>query len=280
MTEVSEGIAAGEDAAGTVERVLRRDRRLVVAGLAGIAVLAWIYTAYLATDMAGMEAGASMSGADTMIPQMHPWGIVDLLLTFLMWAVMMVAMMVPSAAPMVLLFAAMERKRRERRSPVGATALFLLGYLLVWTAYSAGATVLQWALHTAALVSPTMVSTSDVLGGALLVGAGVFQLTPLKGACLRHCRTPLHFFMGEWRDGAWGALAMGVKHGSYCVGCCWILMVLLFVAGVMNLLWVATIAILVLVERVAPRGDMIGRAVGVLFIVAGLVLASGMSPSS
>jgi len=264
----------------TAEGVLRRDRRLVITGLVGIAGLAWIYIAYLATGMAGMDAGTSTSGADMVMPQMHPWGVVDLLVTFVMWAVMMVAMMVPSATPMVLLFAATERKRREERSPVGITALFLVGYLLVWSAYSAGATVLQWGLHSAALLSPMMVSTSEVLGGALLVGAGVFQLTPLKEACLRHCRTPLHFFMGEWRDGPRGALVMGMKHGSYCVGCCWILMALLFVAGVMNLLWVAAITILVLVERIAPRGDVIGRAAGVLFIVAGLVLAGGTLGSS
>jgi len=262
-----------DGATRTAEGILRRDRKLVIAGLGGIAGLAWIYIAYLAAGMAGM-------GADMVMPQMHPWGAVDLLLTFVMWAIMMVAMMVPSATPMVLLFAATERKRREERSPVGITALFLLGYLLVWSAYSMGATVLQWGLHSAALLSPMMVSTSDVLGGALLVGAGTFQLTPLKEACLHHCRTPLHFFMGEWRAGARGALVMGMKHGGYCVGCCWILMALLFVAGVMNLLWVAGITILVLVERVAPRGDVIGRATGVLFIVAGLVLAGSTLASS
>ena len=192
----------------------------------------------------------------------------------------MVAMMVPSAAPMVLLFASVNRKRRERTSPYVPTAFFLLGYLLVWTSFSAAATLLQWSLHTAALLSSMMVSTSPLLGGFLLVAAGVFQFTPLKRACLSHCRSPLHFFMGEWKDGKSGALAMGTKHGTYCVGCCWVLMVLLFVAGVMNLLWVAAITVFVLVERVLPRGDVVGQVAGVTLILAGVVLGSGILPRS
>lgn len=269
-------VAAGE----TLERVLRGDRALVVVGLVAIAALAWAYIVYVAIGMGEIGMAASGGAVETVMPQMRPWGIVDFLLTFIMWSVMMVAMMVPSATPMVLLFAAAERKRRATRSPLGFTALFLLGYLLVWTAFSAGATLVQWGLHGAALLSPMMVSTSTVLGGSLLVAAGLFQVTPLKTACLRHCRSPLHFFMGEWREGKRGALAMGMKHGAYCVGCCWVLMALLFVAGVMNLLWVAVITVLALVERVAPGGEVIGRVAGVLLIAAGLVLASGVLPSN
>jgi predicted metal-binding membrane protein len=262
----------------TVESLVRRDRTLVIVGLAAIAALAWTYTAYLAAGMAEMDMGASRAGA--MMPQTHPWGVVDVLLTWIMWSVMMVAMMVPSAAPMVLLFAASDRKRGPARSPLGTTALFLLGYLIVWAAFSAAATVLQWGLHAAALLSPMMVTTSAWLGGSLLVAAGVFQLTPMKSACLHHCRSPLHFLMGEWREGAWGALAMGVKHGAYCVGCCWVLMALLFVAGVMNLLWVAVITIFALVERIAPRGDVVGRVAGVVLVLAGLLMGSGFWPPS
>jgi predicted metal-binding membrane protein len=267
-------------ARGTLERVLRRDRAVVVAGLVAIGMLAWAYTAYLAMDMSEMGMADGRAGGVVMTPQMRPWGLVDLFLTFIMWSVMMVAMMVPSAAPMVLLFAAIDRKRRETGSPLGRTAFFLLGYLLVWTTFSAGATAVQWGFHGASLLSPMMVSTSTGLGASLLVAAGLFQLTPLKTACLRHCRTPLHFFMGEWRDGKWGALAMGVKHGAYCVGCCWILMALLFVAGVMNLVWVAVITVFTLVERVAPGGEVIGRVAGMLLIAAGLALAAGVVPGS
>jgi predicted metal-binding membrane protein len=134
------------------------------------------------------------------------------------------------------------------------------------------ATVAQWGLHTAALLSPMLASTSPLLGGLLLLAAGIFQWTPLKSTCLTQCRSPLGFVMTAWREGTWGALRMGLRHGMYCVGCCWVLMALLFVAGVMNLLWVAAIAALVLMEKVLPRGEWVGRVVGGILMLAGLVL--------
>jgi predicted metal-binding membrane protein len=182
-----------------------------------------------------------------------------------MWAVMMVAMMVPSASPMILTFAIVNRRRIEERRPFVPTTVFLLGYLLVWGSFAAAATLGQWGLHTSALLTPMMRSTSDILGGALLIAAGIFQWTPLKRVCLTQCRSPLGFIMSEWREGTRGALVMGLRHGTYCLGCCWILMGLLFVAGVMNLLWVAAIAGLILVEKVAPRGQWVGRVVGLAF---------------
>ena len=262
-----------------LERVLRRDRKLVIAGLVAIAVLAWTYMFYLTWSMGDMDMVSMEGGADVAMPQMRAWGLIDFVLMFVMWSVMMVAMMVPSAAPMVVLFAMVNRKRREREAPYTPTAIFLLGYLLVWTAFSAAATPTQWALHNAALLSPMMVSTSTVLGGLLLIAAGIFQWTPLKKACLVHCRSPIHFFVQEWKDGKWGALVMGVKHGIYCVGCCWILMALLFVAGVMNLLWVAAITIFVLVERVIPQGDLVGRLTGFVLVGAGVVVLAGGFPA-
>lgn len=261
----------GAVASAALKSVLERDRALVIVGLLAIAGLAWTYIVYVAGDMTGMGDGGTAA-----LPQVNPWGLADLLLTFVMWSVMMVAMMVPSAAPMVLLFASVNRKRRQSTSPYVPTAFFLLGYLIAWTGFSAMATLLQWGLHTAALLSPMMVSTSPLLGGLLLTAAGVFQFTQLKRACLSHCRSPAHFFMGEWREGKAGALVMGLKHGTYCVGCCWVLMALLFVAGVMNLLWVAAITVFVLVERVLPRGDVVGQVAGIVLIVAGVVLGAGM----
>ena len=258
-----------------LERVLRKDRKLVIIGLVAIAVLAWAYMFYLAWRMGDMDMASMKPSADMAMPQMSAWGLIDFVLMFVMWSVMMVAMMVPSAAPMVVLFAMVNRKRRAREAPYTPTAIFLLGYLLVWTAFSAAATLTQWTLHNAALLSPMMVSTSTVLGGLLLIGAGIFQWTPLKKACLVHCRSPIHFFVAEWKDGKWGALVMGVKHGIYCVGCCWILMALLFVAGVMNLLWVAAITIFVLVERVIPQGDLVGRLTGFVLVGAGVVVLAG-----
>lgn len=249
-----------------LDALLRRDRVIFGAGLLAIVVLAWLYLVHLTRAMPAME----MPGM--AMPQSHPWGLADVGLSFVMWAVMMVAMMVPSAAPMILMFATVHRKRREQAQPVIPTGVFLLGYLVVWTAYAALATLGQWALHEVALLSPTMTSTSPLLGGLLLIAAGVFQWTPLKRACLANCRSPLSFLMTEWREGHAGALVMGLRHGAYCVGCCWVLMALLFVAGVMNLLWVGTIAAFVLAEKVSPAGHAIGRIAGIVLLLGGGVL--------
>ncbi len=248
-----------------LESLLRRDRALVLAGLAAIAALAWAYIIHLARSMAYMDMAMAM-------PQMHSWPALDLFLLFVMWAVMMVAMMSPSAAPVILLVATMNRNRYQQQRPLVPTGVFFLGYLTVWTGFSALATSAQWVLHAAALLSPMMVSTSPVLGGALLLMSGIFQWTPLKHKCLTHCRSPLHFLMSEWRQGTRGAFLMGLKHGSYCVGCCWFLMALLFVAGVMNLLWVAVIAAFILAEKVLPWGNLVSRLAGGILVLAGVVL--------
>jgi predicted metal-binding membrane protein len=152
------------------------------------------------------------------------------------------------------------------------TAIFVLAYLVVWTAFSVVAALAQAGLHTAALLSPAMAATSPFLAGGLLIAAGVFQWTPLKRACLSTCRSPMAFLMSSWREGRGGAFMMGIRHGLYCLGCCWALMALLFVAGVMNLLWVAAIAVTVLVEKIVPAGDLIGRIAGMGMIAAGLLL--------
>ena len=242
---------------------------MVGAGLLAIAMVAWLYLLHLSATMPGMER-ADMPGM--VMPGVHAWDPVDVVLLFVMWAVMMIAMMVPAAAPMVLTFATVQRKRQEQDRATVPTVVFLLGYALVWTAYAAVAALAQWGLHEADLLSATMASTSTRLGGALLLVAGVFQWTPLKQACLTKCRSPLSFVMTEWREGRAGAFVMGVRHGAYCVACCWALMALLFVAGVMNLLWIAGLAILVLVERVLPGGVGVSRVVGVLLLVAGVVV--------
>jgi predicted metal-binding membrane protein len=252
-----------------LESALRRDRAIVLAGLVGLVVVAWLYLVRLTRDMAEMEMHAAMGMA---MPQKQPWGGGDLLLLFAMWFVMMVAMMTPSASPMILMFSAINRRRAEHRGPAVRTGLFVLGYLLAWTGYSAVAAVAQWALHGVALLSPMMVSTSPYLGGGLLVAAGIFQWTPLKRACLTACRSPVGFIMSEWREGAAGALTMGWRHGMYCVGCCWVLMALLFVAGVMNLVWVAAIATFVLVEKVVPGGERVSHAAGAVLVLAGAAL--------
>jgi predicted metal-binding membrane protein len=254
-----------------LEGVLKRDRAIVLAGVAGLSALAWAYLLALAWRMPHREMAMAMA-----MPHMQAWGATEVLLTWVMWAVMMVAMMTPSATPMILTFAALNRRRRAQQGPLVPTAVFVLGYLLVWGGFSVAATLAQWGLHTAALLSPMIVITSPIVGGLLLMAAGIFQWTPLKSTCLTQCRSPLGFIMTEWREGAWGALVMGLRHGMYCVGCCWVLMALLFVAGVMNLLWVAAIAALVLVEKVLPHGKLMGRMAGGVLMLAGVVLLGQM----
>ena len=263
---------------GVAETVLRRDRIVVLSSLAVITVLSWAYVSSLASDMQNMDITTEIA-----MPQMQAWDVTDFALTFVMWAVMMVAMMTPSAAPMILMFAGVNRRRQKQQVPHVPTSVFLLGYLVVWAAFSVLATAAQWGLHAISLLSPMTVSTSPVLGGILLLIAGIYQWTPLKHACLSKCRSPLGFVLNEWREGRWGAFLMGIKHGSYCTGCCWSLMALLFVAGVMNLLWVAAIAGFILLEKVAPAGQRMGQAAGVLMVAGGVVLLGltlwgGMQP--
>ncbi len=256
-----------------LETALKRDRYLTIAGLAVIVLLAWAYLFYLAQEMDGMgEMTGMRDGAMAGSARMMEWGPVDFGLMFLMWAVMMVGMMVPSAAPMILTFAAINRRRRESGSLFVPTGVFLAGYLMVWAFFSVAATAVQWALHSATLLSPMLSSASPILGGILLLTEGVFQWTPLKNACLRHCRTPMGFITNDWREGRRGALAMGLHHGAYCLGCCWALMGLLFLLGVMNLLWIAALAGFVLAEKVVPGGLWAGRIAGLGLLVWGLWL--------
>ena len=249
----------------TLETLLTRDRLLVASSLVVLVGLAWLYMVHMAQEM-------PQSGMQMTMPHMHRWGLIDLLLLFIMWVVMMVAMMVPTAAPMLLLFATINRRKHAQAGPLVSTGAFLLGYLLVWTGFSAVIAVLQWGLHAAALLSPLMVSSSPTLGGVILVAAGICQWTALKSRCLQHCRSPLGFFMTEWREGQRGALLMGLQHGSYCVGCCWLLMAVLFVTGAMNLLWITAITMLVLVEKVVPRGPLVGRVAGLGLVFWGVSL--------
>ncbi|MFQ6028729.1 MAG: DUF2182 domain-containing protein [Dehalococcoidia bacterium] len=263
-------------AATPLEAALRRDRLIVLAGIVGVAALAWIYLFYLAWDMQrSMSADSMPMGLEMVLSQVRAWGVVDFLLMFVMWAVMMTAMMVPTAAPMILTFATINRRRREQQQPFVPTGVFLLGYVIIWSGFAAGATVAQWLLNIAALLSPMMASSSPFLGGGLLLAAGIFQWSPVKYACLNHCRTPMSFVMTEWRDGPQGALLMGLRHGTFCLGCCWVLMSLLFVLGVMNLLWIAALATFVLVEKVAPAGQWISRVTGLLLAGWGAWLVVG-----
>jgi len=296
-----------------LESVLKRDRLVVIAGLAGVIALAWIYILLGAgmdmtavemtrmsepaglgqdTEMApGMSSGMGAAGGQGMdagggamsemvgmaMEAMQPmaWTAGTAVLMFFMWWIMMMAMMLPSAAPMILLFAAVNRKQRNAGSPYVPTGTFAFGYLAVWGVFSFLATAAQWGLEHSVLLSSTMVGTSVVLGALLLIAAGVWQLTPLKHACLKHCRSPIQFLSQHWRKGRLGAFRMGVEHGAFCLGCCWFLMALLFYGGVMNLYWIVGLALFVLLEKVLPFGHRLGGVAGVGLIAWGGLLLVG-----
>ena len=242
--------------------LFRRDRVILGAGLLAVALLAW---AWLIAEAHRMNVSGvcecmrmKMTGLDN-----SAWPAATLLPLFLMWSVMMVAMMLPTALPMVLTFAAVTRNRQRVGRPYVPTAIFVSGYLAIWTGFSAVAAVGQWLLHRHALLSPSMATTSAILGGMLLIGAGVFQFTPLKRNCLTRCRGTLEFILTRWREGRSGAFLMGLEHGTFCTGCCWALMALLFVAGVMNLLWVAVLTLLVCLEKILPARARVSFATGI-----------------
>lgn len=260
-----------------LEAALRRQRWLIGTAVLVLAALAWAYTVHLAGQMAAMDGAAlPMAGDGAAAMQMHlaPWGAADVATNFVMWAVMMVAMMLPSATPAILIFLRASAQRRDRGALTPAS-LFMLGYLAGWTLFSAAATALQWLLHDLAYLSGGMAFDSRIAAGAVLVAAGIYQWSPLKYACLRHCQSPIGFLFGHWKDGLTGALRMGLHHGLYCVGCCWLLMLLLFVVGVMNLAWVAGIAVYVLAEKVIPVGPRLARAAGIAVTVWGVLLLAG-----
>jgi len=261
----------------TLEAVLRRDRLVVAGALGLIAALAWGYVLWLAADMdmGGMDMdGFRMipAGIGIMAPANAPWTAIEFAFVFAMWAVMMVGMMAPSAAPMILMYARVGRQGRTEGKPLAATGWFAAGYFSVWVGFSLAATIVQWGIERAALLDSRMASASNVLGGIVLIAAGIYQWTPLKDACLAQCQTPLQFLIlhGGFRSDLAGCLLLGVRHGAYCVGCCWVLMALLFVGGVMNVLWIALLALLVLLEKLTPVGRWIARAAGVACVVMGI----------
>jgi predicted metal-binding membrane protein len=261
----------------SLEAMLLRDR-LVVAGALGVIVaLAWGYVLWLAADMdmGGMDmTGFRMipAGIGIMAPASAPWRAIEFAFVFAMWAVMMIGMMTPSAAPMILMYARVGREGRDAGKSLAATGWFASGYFAAWIGFSLAATFAQWVLERAALLDSRMVSTSSIFGGIVLIAAGAYQWSPIKDVCLVQCQTPLQFLMrhGGFRGDLPGCLLLGFRHGGYCIGCCWVLMALLFVGGVMNVLWIALLALLVLLEKVSPFGRTIARAVGVVCLAAGV----------
>lgn len=252
------------------ERVLRKDRTLLTISLIVLTGLAWLYLYLLAADMAVGDMHLMGMGKMGAMGRPMPWDGKTFLLMGLMWWIMMIGMMVPSAAPMILLFARVQRHNLPHENPALRITLFTISYLLLWLVFSVIATWLQWWLSERMLLSPMMKTVNPRMGTVIFVMAGLYQLTPLKQACLENCQAPLQFLTTHWRNGNTGALQMGLLHGAYCVGCCWSLMLLLFVGGVMNLLWIATIAIVVLVEKLLPSGSLYKWISGALLICLAL----------
>jgi len=259
-----------------LEAVLRRDRVIVIAALAVITALAWADIAWLAADVAMGGMGMTRirmipAGQGLIMPASEPWKLIEFGYVFAMWVVMMIGMMTPSAAPMILVYARVGRQAAMQGKPFAPSVWFAGGYLLSWTAFSLAATSAQWALERAALRTPMMESASNMFGVVVSIAAGLYQWTPLKDACLSYCQAPLTFIMrqGGFRSDPAGALALGFRHGIFCIGCCWALMALLFVGGVMNLFWIAALAILVLIEKVAPFGRVIARLAGLALVAGG-----------
>lgn len=236
---------------------------VALALLAGLTALAWAY-------MIGLAAHADMGHA-----AMPATAFEFIAVSVLMWSVMMVAMMLPGAAPMIFTFSTVARRRADgEASAFVPTWIFVAGYLAVWTAFSLLAALGQWALYDRGLLDSAMGRTGPIAGAALLVLAGAFQWSALKEACLTKCRTPLSFLLTEWREGWVGAFAMGLRHGAICVGCCWALMLLMFVGGVMSLVWMGGLGVYMLVEKVVPAGQLFSRISGVVLVLAGVVLAA------
>jgi predicted metal-binding membrane protein len=246
-----------------LESALKRTRLWVLAALVGATLMCWAWIVPMARDMYGPMNGPSawMRG--------ETWDLGRVLLLFGMWSVMMAGMMLPSAAPTLLLYATVVRSHESERASA-RTYAFAAGYLLAWVAFSAAATALQRALSALLLLSPMMELRSRVLSGALLLAAGIYQLTPTKRSCLESCRSPAAFIPRHWRPGNAGAFHMGLIHGGYCLGCCWALMLLLFVGGVMNIYVIAAITLFVLLEKTAPLGAQGGRLSGGLLMALGL----------
>jgi predicted metal-binding membrane protein len=265
-----------------VERMARRERAIILISVSAVVVLAGLYTVLgVGMDMSALDMTRQI-GSPMQMQVPVDWTYNFATLVFLMWWIMMIAMMTPSAAPTLLLFSALRRHGDHAQSAPLDASKFLAGYLLAWAGFSVAATGAQWAAQMNGLVSPQMMTVnSRLFAGVILVAAGVYQFSDLKNACLKHCRSPAQFLTDHRRTGAFGPLKMGAHHGAYCLGCCWALMALLFVGGIMNLYWIVGLALYVLLEKWAPYGNLVSRMAGLGLILFGLiVIYSGLSLSS
>ncbi len=258
------------------ERVLKHDRVVVLSALIVVMMLAWFYT------LAGV--GMSMNAFEmTAMPNLiveqssttvtyNSWDFLHFSLMLAMWWLMMIAMMLPSATPTILLAAALNRRSQSNKAPYGRTAFFTAGYLIAWFIFSVIAVLCQWLLEYSGMMSSMMQNSSRTIAAGLLLMAGIWQYTPIKQACLRHCRSPVHFLTRNRRPGDIGALVMGLHHGAYCLGCCWFLMGLLFVICIMDVYWIIGLTLFVLIEKLFSKGPLFSQVSGITMIAAGIIL--------
>ena len=269
-----------------LESVLQKDKAILIGGLVSIILISWIYilsgagmgmdilrmTIPNSEQMQSMNENTSLIDIDLMASAV--WNTQYAILMFFMWWIMMIAMMLPSASPTILLYAQVIRKNYNRKKYLVPTIIFTLGYIFSWGVFSLIATYTQWGLESLGLLSSMMSSNNVILGSSLLLVAGIYQLTPIKHSCLRHCRHPMQFLTLHWRNGMRGACQMGLYHGIYCLGCCWFLMALLYVGGVMNLFWICGLAIFVFLEKTIPSGHWLAKITGIFLILWGVWLLS------
>jgi predicted metal-binding membrane protein len=250
-----------------------REHLWILAALVVLSGLAWAGTIYQAGSMGlGMVTCSMTMGT--------PFSMSSAVLYVVLWGVMMVAMMLPAMSPIVGLFQGIAQRKREEGLPFTPVWIFVSGYVVLWTLTGGLGYAADLAIQSLPEVFPTLRTHGSVIGGLTLVGAGVYQLTPLKYLCLSQCRSPLGFLLTSWRDGARGAFRMGVDHGAYCLGCCWSLMVVLFVMGTMNLVWMGILSIVIFAEKIMPSGVAVGKATGVALIFFGMTMTVGMAPLS
>ena len=246
-----------------MQTLTNAEQRNGVLFLVGLAALGWLLILWSLANMSSPVVALTM-------PMDTSWSVGETFAVWVMWAVMMGAMMLPSAIPMLIV----HRRVAAKKDPGtrNSNQMFLLGYLVGWTIFSAAATAVQWAFQSADVLSPMLVLRDPKVAGVVLIGAGMFQFTPLKTACLHKCRAPIGFLLTEWRPGRLGAFRMGLKHGQYCIGCCWALMMVVFVGGVMSLTTIAALSSLVLIEKLMTRGELVAKLGGVLFCLWGVSL--------
>jgi predicted metal-binding membrane protein len=256
----------------TVERSKGAERPVVIGWVSVLVALCWAYLLFRASHLGAPDLGADLAPIGPHPPPPAPYRPAELALLFGMWVAMVWATMLPATTPSVVLFARVNRLYHAVRRPYLATALFMLGYLLAWAMFSVPATLAQWALHDAGALDGAMAVTNSTVAGLALVAAGVYQWTPAKQESLQHCRTPLAFVLTGWRRGPWGAFRMGVTHGRYCVGSCWLLMVLLFAAGVTNLAAAAGLALLAAAEKLLPGGAWTSTLAGLALVAWGTLM--------